>query len=144
MTTLKEIRHDPRWTLMGAAVLLAAQGVAVAIALAVGNGRPRWAEAVAFAAGICLMGALGGWLIARKPAKNPALAVAGGLAAAGFRLFLPLAALVWLQGGGAGLRAAGAGGLIVGFYLALLATDIFLHIMGSGRDRRRSGGTREN
>jgi hypothetical protein len=70
--------------------------------------------------------------------------VAGGLAAAGFRLFLPLAALVWLQGGGAGLRAAGAGGLIVGFYLALLATDIFLHIMGSSRDRRRSGGTREN
>jgi len=144
MTTLKEIRHDPKWTLMGAAVLLAVQGVAVAIALAVGNGRPRWAEAVAFAAGICLMGALGGWLIARKPAKNPALAVAGGLAAAGFRLFLPLAALVWLQGGGAGLRGAGAGGLIVGFYLALLATDIFLHIMGSGRDRRHSGGTREN
>ena len=144
MTPLKEIRHDPRWTLHGAAMLLAVQAAAAAAALAVGNGRPRWAEAVAFAAGICLVGSIGGWLLARKPARDPALAVAGGLAAAALRLFLPLAALVWLQGRGAGLRDAGAGGMLVVFYLTLLATDILLHIMGRGRDRARGGQTSEN
>jgi hypothetical protein len=144
MTTLKEIRHDPRWTVQGVAMLLAVQAAAASVALLVGNGRPRWDEAVAVAAGICLVGSIGGWLLARKPARDPALAVAGGLAAAGLRLILPLAALVWLQGRGAGLRDAGAGGLLVAFYLTLLATDILLHIMGRSRDRAPGGQTSKN
>jgi len=46
------------------------------------------------------------------------------------RIFLPLAAMGWLQAGGSGLREAGAGKFLLIFYLAVLATDILLHIMG--------------
>ena len=118
-----------RVTIVGAAVLAAALAAAAATALAVGSGDPRWPSAVAFATAITAFGGLGGWLAARTPATNPAMAVAAGLGATALRLLPPLAGLAWLTERGADLREAGAGGLLVGFYLVLLATAILLHIM---------------
>jgi len=100
------------------------------LALLSGGGKPRVGEAIAFAAAICLAGGVGGWVVARWPTRNPALGVSKGLAAVTLRIFLPLAALGWLQAGGGGLREAGADQFLLIFYLALLATDILLHIMG--------------
>lgn len=116
-------------TLLGAIVLAAVLAAAAAVALAFGAGRPRWTEAVAFAAAVTAAGSLGGWLAARLPAANAALAVASGLGSIALRIMPPLAGLVWLAERGAPLREAGAGGLLVGFYLLLLATAILLHIM---------------
>ena len=119
------------WTLCGTAVLVTVLAGAAGLALASGGGNPRVGEAIAFAATICLAGGVGGWVVARWPTRNPALGVAKGLAAVAMRIFLPLAALGWLQAGGGGLREAGAGRFVLIFYLALLATDIVLHIMGA-------------
>lgn len=127
------------WTVVGAAVLAGVLAVASGLAIAGGGQHPRSGEAVAFAAMICLVGALGGWTTARWPTANPAIGVAKGLGAVALRIFLPLAALGWLQSGGGELREAGADRLLLFFYLALLATDILLHIMGR-RDLRGIGG----
>ncbi|MFM8803491.1 MAG: hypothetical protein ACKOK8_06225 [Planctomycetia bacterium] len=121
------------WTFLGAAVLAAVLAGAVGLAGATADATPRVGEAIAFAAGVCFFGSVGGWFIARWPTRNPAVAVAQGLGAVALRIFLPLAALGWLQTGGNGLSEAGAGRFVVFFYLALLATDIFLHIMGGRR-----------
>lgn len=74
--------------------------------------------------------------MSRWPTKNPALAVATGLGAVSLRIFMPLAALGWVQFGDRELREGGAGRFILVFYLLLLATDIFLNIMGAGRTGR--------
>lgn len=111
------------------AVVAGAAGVAIAS----GNAAPRLAEAVAFAATVCLVGGVGGWIVARWPTDKPALGVAKGLGAVGLRIFLPLAALGWLQGAGSGLREAGGDRFLLVFYLAILATDILLHIIGGSR-----------
>ena len=135
-----EARHG---TLLGGAVLAAVLGTAVAVALALGAGRPRWPEAVAFAAGVSVVGGLGGWLAARLPPANPALAVAAALGSTALRTLPALAGLAWLAGRGAPLREAGADGLLVGFYLLLLATAILLHIMvAPGAGARRTRGPR--
>ena len=118
------------WTLFGTAVLAAVLASAAGLAIVAGGETPRTSEAVAFAATICLAGGVGGWVVARWPSRNPALGVAKGLGAVTLRIFLPLMALGWLQTGGTGLRAAGADRYVLIFYLALLATDILLHIMG--------------
>jgi len=118
------------WTLFGTGVLATVLAVTAGLALVAGGGKPRVGEAIVFAATICLAGGVGGWVVARWPTGNPALGVSKGLAAVMLRIFLPLAALGWLQAGGGGLREAGAGGFVLIFYLALLATDILLHIMG--------------
>lgn len=118
-----------RGTLLGVATLVVALAAAAGIALACGTGDPRWPRAVAFATFITAVGSLGGWLAARVTPANPAMAVACGLGATVLRTIPPLAGLAWLAGRGAHLREAGAGGLLVGFYLALLATAILLHIM---------------
>jgi hypothetical protein len=118
------------WTLFGTAVLAAVLAGAAGLAIATGGETPRVGEAIAFAAMICLAGGVGGWVVARWPTTNPALGVAKGLGAVTLRIFLPLAALGWLQAGGSGLRDAGADRFVLIFYLALLATDILLHIMG--------------
>lgn len=118
-----------RHTLLGVGVLGGVLAAATGIALAADPGRPGWTKAVAFAATVSGTSALGGWLAARRPAANAALAVAGVLAAAALRLALPLAALAWLSTRQSPLREAGAGGLLVAFYLALLATGILLHMM---------------
>ena len=118
------------WTLFGTAVLAAVLAGTSGLAIATRGKTPRTSEAIAFAATICLAGGVGGWVVARWPTVNPALGVAKGLGAVTLRIFLPLAALGWLQTGGSGLREAGADRFVLIFYLALLATDILLHIMG--------------
>lgn len=120
-----------RWTLLGTAALAAVLAGAAGLVIATSQRTPRVGEAVAFAAAICLAGGVGGWVVARWPTRNPALGVAKGLGAGTLRIFLPLAGLGWLQGPGSGLREAGADRFLLIFYLALLATDILLHMMGA-------------
>lgn len=127
------------WTICGILVLATVLGVAVLGAMWVGDGSPSRSRAIAFSAGVCGLGALGGWIAARWPKRTPGMAVAGGLAAVALRLLLPLAALSWLQTEGRALRSAGADGLLLVFYLALLATDIVLHMMGAWRTGRSRG-----
>jgi len=116
-------------TLLGATVLVAVLAVATVGSLAMGSDRPNWNAAVGFAAGVCLVSSLGGWLITRAFSAENKMAVAGAIAGVSLRIFLPLVALVWLNTGGEMLRTAGTGGLLAAFYLLLLATDIFLHII---------------
>ena len=116
---------------VGVAVLAGVLAAGAALAIAGGGEKPGWGGAVAFAAGVSLIGSVGGWLLARWPTANPASGVAKALGAVTLRMFLPLAALAWLQTEGRELRAAGADRLLLIFYLALLATDIVLHIIGS-------------
>ena len=124
-------RAELGWTLFGTAALAVVLAGASSLALATGSKEPRLGEAVGFAAAVCLFGGFGGWIVARWPARNPAIAVAKGLGAVTLRIFLPLVALAWLQSGGGWLRAAGADRFLLFFYLALLATDIVLHIIGA-------------
>jgi hypothetical protein len=132
-----------RGTILGAVILVVVLAATASMALALGAGRPRWPEAVAFAAAIAAVGGLGGWLAARLPAANPALAVAYGLGATALRIMPPLVGLAWLSDRGTPLREAGAGGLLVGFYLVLLVTGILLHIMVAPRPvPRETSGTR--
>lgn len=121
----------PVGRLAGLAVLGGVLAVGGGVALVVGQGRPRWPEAVAFAASIAALGACGGWLAARWPLASPAGAVAGALSATLLRILPPLVGLAWLGTGGTELRRAGADGLLVFFYLATLATAVFLDIIGA-------------
>ncbi|MFM7108557.1 MAG: hypothetical protein ACKOZU_08175 [Planctomycetaceae bacterium] len=131
MTATPERRPAPagRGTLLGMVILAGVLAAAAALALQLGGGRPGWREAVGFAAAVTAAGGLGGWLAARRPAPTPAAAMVAALGATALRLIPPLAALAWLSDRGADLREAGAGGLLVIFYLVLLATVILLHIM---------------
>ena len=132
------------WTLFGTVVLAAVLAAAAGLAMTGGADHPRKGEAVGFAAAVCLVGACGGWIIARWPTANPALGVAKGLGAITLRLFLPLVALGWLQSAGGGLREAGAARFLLSFYLPLLAADIFLHMIGSQNRPGISGKKRVN
>ena len=127
------------WTLFGTAVLAAVLAAAAGLAIVAGGETPRTTEAVTFAATICLAGGVGGWIVARWPTTNPASGVAKSLGAVTLRIFLPLVAMGWLQAGGGWLREAGADRFVLIFYLALLATDILLHIMGDRELRRIRG-----
>lgn len=133
-----------RWTI-GGGLTLGAVAVGVALlALAAGDGSPSWRRAVAFSGVVCGSAALTGWGAARWPHSTPAMTVAGGLAAVVLRIMPPLAALGWLTTAGGDLRAAGADRLLVVFYLALLASDIALHIMERGRGGSPGGGNAAN
>ena len=118
-----------RTTLFGVAALLATAAVVGGGALAFGGGRPEWPQAVAYAATICLPGAVIGWIVARLPGLGPATAVAASLAATVLRIIPALAALAWLSTGRSEPVRTETASLLVVFYLALLATDILLHIM---------------
>lgn len=105
-------------------------------------------EALLVVASVCAVSSLGGWIVTRLGAADPALAVSRSLGGMALRLVLPLALLAWLSVGpmaspeAARFRDVGAGGLLVVFYLSLLATDILLHIMWGPRapgKRRPSG-----
>lgn len=127
------------WTIYGILALGAVLCVAVLAALWLGDGSPSRSRAIAFSAIVSGVAALSGWIAARWPKRTPGMAVAGGLAAVALRLALPLAALGWLQTSGHHLRAVGADGLLVVFYLSLLATDVVLHMMISVRTGRSRG-----
>ena len=115
---------------VGAAVLLAVLAACSVAALAAGGGRPLWTEAVGFAAAVALAGSQAAWLLGRLPIRDPAAAVSGGLGGVAVRIRPPLAALVWLRERAPALAAAGADRLLLVFYLALLATDVLLNIIG--------------
>ena len=137
--TAPKRRAELGWTLFGTAVLAAVLAGAAGLAIVAGGETPRTSEAVAFAATICLAGGVGGWIIARWPTSNPASGVANGLGAITLRIFLPLVAMGWLQAGGGWLREAGADRFVLIFYLAMLATDILLHILRDCERRRIRG-----
>lgn len=121
----------------GSLILLAVLVVAACLSLVAGPRGPGRMQAVVFAAAAAGAGSLAGWLAACRRAASPAGAVGDGLAAAALRLAPPLAGLAWLATGGGALRQAGADSLLVIFYLVLLATTIFLTIIG-GRTGARN------
>ena len=112
-----------------AGLLATCSGSVAAAALWIGD-RPGFPTAVGFALLFTLPSCIAGWLLAQPGVGGPAKSVAKPLAAVAVRILPPLAALSLLGSARAEpLRAAGAGPMIVGFYLAMLATDILLHIM---------------
>lgn len=114
----------------GIAGLVATFSGSVAVAAIVIGDRPGFVAALGFAILFTLPSCLAGWILAQPRARGAARSVARPLAAVAVRILPPLAALSLLTSQQAApLRAAGAGPMIVGFYLAMLATDILLHIM---------------
>lgn len=124
---------------LGPLIALPAILAAALAAVVFGPGDAGHRQAVLFAATVCLAGSLGAWLVGRQPASTPAGRVTTALAAISLRLFPALVALAWLQTGGAELRAAGGGELLVFFYLAALAADLIRTIMGGSRVAQRPG-----
>lgn len=119
------------WTWIGATALVAVVATIATLALTLGGHGPGRVQAITLAAGICLAGSLGGWLVGQLGPTDPARNVATRLAAVCLRFFPALAALGWLQSGGGRLRESGAAEWLLVFYLALLATDILLHMIGA-------------
>jgi len=122
----------PSWklTAAGCGLILLGQAAAVGLALTTGDRRPERLAAIALAAAITGGGGLAGWLVARTSRRSsPAMAAAGGLAATALRLLPPLVALAWISAAQPAVAEAGLGGLLVGFYLSMLAVAIFLHIL---------------
>lgn len=125
--------RTPRWAgrLGSSVILLAVLSFAVGLTLAWGPREPRRVAATVFAAAVAGVGSIAGRQASPRTGASPASAVGGGLMAMTLRIAPPLAGLAWLSTGGGELRQAGADSLLVIFYLALLATAIFLDIMGS-------------
>lgn len=124
-------RRRSLWTAGGALILVAVLSLALTVSLAMGDSQPARQKAIGSMAGICLAGSLAAWFVARSSPTDPGRAVAAGLGAVLLRLFPPLATLGWLQAAGPEYREHGAAEWLLIFYLALLATDILLHIMES-------------
>jgi len=103
-------------TVGGAVLMAAVLGVAAGLALWQGGGDPDRRKAVMF---------VGRWSRGRPAAT----AVAASLGVTLVRSMPPLVALAWLTTSGGALRAAGAAGLVVAFYLLLLATDVLVTII---------------
>ncbi len=126
----------------GLAAAVAAIALAAGLAWLAGTDDPDRRQAFVFAASTCLVGSIGAWAVGLRPAGTVAGQAALPLAAMALRLMPALVALAWLQRGGAKLRAAGAGELLVIFYLAALGADLARIIIG-GRNsgpRPRGGG----
>ena len=135
----------PASTFTGVVIQAAVLATAGAMAWAAGGDQPGRATAIGFAAGVCLGGVVGGWAAARMPGTTPAARVSAALAVVALRIFPALAALGWLQTPAGGrLREAGAGGMLVAFYLAILAVDVFLNIIGSRESGSAAGSKRAN
>lgn len=144
---MKPSARERAWTWTGAAVLFLVMAALVAVALIGSAPRPERVLAIGFAAGVCLAGSLAGWFAGRLRPADPALAVGAGLAAVSLRFFPALAAVTWIAAEGGSLRIGGAAEWLLIFYLAVLATDILLHIIGARNDGfrgDRGGGNAEN
>lgn len=127
----------------GLAATVAAIALAAALALLIGPDDSNRRQALVFAAATCLVGHIGAWAISLWPAGTTAGRAVLPLAAMGLRLAPALVALGWLQASGAKLRAAGAGELLVVFYLTALGADLARIIIGgrnSGPRPRGDGG----
>ncbi|MCE9630509.1 MAG: hypothetical protein K8S94_07310 [Planctomycetia bacterium] len=118
-------RYPARGLLVTAALLAVASGIAVGC----GWTTPDRIRAIEFAATVSLAGAIGAWFVGIWPATTPSARVTASLAAVALRIFPALVALAWLQVAGADLRAAGAGELLVIFYLTALAAEVIRTIM---------------
>lgn len=117
-------------TAAGCGLILVAQAAAVGLVLATGDREGPRLAAIALAAAITGGGSVAGWLVARLSRQHgPAMAAAGGLAATALRLLPPLAALAWTSAAKPAMAEAGLSGLLVGFYLTMLAVAIFLHLL---------------
>lgn len=132
-------RHSlPASTSAGAGIQAAVLAVAAALSWGSATKIPHRLEAVGFAAAICLGGIAGAWAAAQWRGSTPAARVSATLAVVGLRIFPALAALGWLQTpAGLRLREAGAGGALLGCYLAVLAADVILNIIGTERPARQ-------
>lgn len=129
------VRRRGGFRLPGAAVTVAVLATEAGAAWAFG----RDPAAITFAAGVTLLGLVGGWVAANWPANTPWARVTSGLATVALRILPALVALGWLQAGGGTLRDAGAGGLLVLFYLTALAVEITRTIMAASRHRQEPG-----
>ena len=105
-------------------MLLGVLGVISALSLALGRGRPGWPAAVGFAATVVGVSSVGGWILGRLRSHTAAGGVAAALAASAARIALPLAALGWLAAKNPSLGESPEAGLLVVFYLVLLATTL--------------------
>jgi hypothetical protein len=129
----------------GLAIQAGVLAVAAGVAWALGGDHPARNEALGFAVVACLAGLLGGWAASQWRGGTPAARVSATLGVVGLRLFPALAALGWLQTpGGSRLREGGAGEMLLAFYLAVLAADVILNIMGSGGGGSAAGPTAAN
>ncbi len=118
-------------TCVGAAAMIAVVTLAAAVALWRGGDDPIRRQAVALAAATAGVGGLAGWFVGRWSRGRPAAtAVAGSLGAGLVRSVPALVALAWITTSGGALRGAGAAGLVVAFYLAVLATDVLATMIG--------------
>lgn len=127
------------WTSAGALAAPATVLVAAAVAWGFDHDTPERRRAITFAAGTCLIGGLAGWAVGLRPARSAAERVSTAVATITLRLLPALAGLAWLQAGGAELRAAGGGELLLIFYLVALAVDLARIIMVGGRGGRSPG-----
>lgn len=133
-----------KFTATGCGIILLAQAAAVGLVLAADAGGRQRLTAVSLAAAITGTGGIAGWLVARVSRRWGApLAAVGGLAATVLRLIPPLMTLVWITTTGPQVAEDGLGGLLVGFYLSMLAVAIFLHIL-EARGERSSGSCEES
>lgn len=126
-------------TLRGVGVLLGILGVISALSLVLGRGRPGWPAAVGFAATVVGVSSVGGWILGRVSSHTAAGRVAAALAASVARIALPLAALGWLAARNPPLGESPEAGLLVAFYLVLLATTLVATMMESRRRRGKPG-----
>ena len=117
-------------TATGCVVILLVQAVVVGLVLATGDREGPRLAAVCLAAAITGGGSLAGWFVARLSRRHgPGMAAAGGLAATALRLLPALAALAWLKTSQPAMGEAGLGGLLAGFFLAMLCVGIVLHLI---------------
>jgi hypothetical protein len=127
-------------TLVGTAILAGVLAACLAVALPAVEQDPLGRQAVALAAATAGIGAIGGWLVGRMGRRGPpGIAVGAALGAILVRIGPPLIVLAWLSSAEGGIRKAGAGGYLVSFYLALLASDLLLNIMGRQKTSQRGG-----
>lgn len=131
--------------LVGPVAFLVVLAITAAFALAWAGDDAHRRQAVFFAAAVAGGGALAGWVVTwLSRGRGPGVAVAGGMGATLVRLGPMLVALGWISTVDPGLRSAGAGELLVLFYLPLLAVDIGLIVLTGPRSRRNSGANTAN